>query len=140
MARAKKNTAKIRIEGLADSGRPSTRGGEAPPTGAGSSRLWAGKPVRIGKNWGVLRHPPMGALCVVPLFLFFIDISLKLIKIHTMATKTKVAKKIPYQVQIDEDLLTEARKKASSEDLKLSQVIRRFLMDYVHNPQGKLFG
>lgn len=56
-----------------------------------------------------------------------------------MAVKTKKAKTRPYQFQIDPVLLEKAKEKARSEDLKVSQVIRRFLMDYVENPQGKLF-
>jgi len=54
--------------------------------------------------------------------------------------KSKVKpEKSNYQVQIDAKLLKEAKAKAKAEDLALSQVIRRFLMDYVSNPQGKLF-
>lgn len=56
-----------------------------------------------------------------------------------MKEKNEIPKKILFQVHIDEKLLEEARKKATAEDLKLTQVIRRFLMDYVANPQGKLF-
>lgn len=40
---------------------------------------------------------------------------------------------------MDPDLLQKAKEKANAEDLKLSQVIRRFLIDYTSNPQGKLF-
>ena len=47
--------------------------------------------------------------------------------------------KMLYQVQVDRELLKKAKEKAHSEDMKLTQVIRRFLMDYVNNPQGKLF-
>lgn len=55
-------------------------------------------------------------------------------------TKNRVKpEKSNYQVQIDAKLLKEAKEKAKAEDLALSQVIRRFLMDYVSNPQGKLF-
>lgn len=59
-----------------------------------------------------------------------------------MKTKTKAIPKpvkASYQVEIEVGLLKAAREKAASEDLKLSQVVRRFLMDYVRNPQGKLF-
>lgn len=47
--------------------------------------------------------------------------------------------KMLYQVQVDRNLLKKAKERANAEDLKLTQVIRRFLMDYVNNPQGKLF-
>jgi hypothetical protein len=57
-----------------------------------------------------------------------------------MAEKTEKPGKTNYQLQIDVDLLKAAVEKAKSEDLFLSQVIRRFLVDYVKNPQGKLFG
>lgn len=57
-----------------------------------------------------------------------------------MAKKTEKPEKTNYQLQIDVDLLKAAVEKAKSEDLFLSQVIRRFLVDYVKNPQGKLFG
>lgn len=56
-----------------------------------------------------------------------------------MKRKAEKPKKLAYQVQMEPDLLARAKEKAAEEDLKLSQVIRRFLMDYVSNPQGKLF-
>lgn len=56
-----------------------------------------------------------------------------------MNANTKISEKKPYQIMIDTDLLKKAQDKAEKEGLKLSQVIRRFLMDYVANPQGKLF-
>jgi hypothetical protein len=57
-----------------------------------------------------------------------------------MAVKKKEAETRPYQFQIDPVLLEKSKKKAKSEGLMLSQVLRRFLMDYTANPQGKLFG
>lgn len=56
-----------------------------------------------------------------------------------MEAKPKKPKKLAYQVVMDPDLLQKAKEKANAEDLKLSQVIRRFLIDYTSNPQGKLF-
>lgn len=56
-----------------------------------------------------------------------------------MEAKPKKPKKLAYQVVMDSDLLRKAKEKANAEDLKLSQVIRRFLIDYTSNPQGKLF-
>lgn len=56
-----------------------------------------------------------------------------------MAKSKEKPEKMNYQVQMDAKLLKLAREKAKAEDLALSQVIRRFLMDYVSNPQGKLF-
>ena len=56
-----------------------------------------------------------------------------------MSEKIKVVEKKPYQVIIETSLLRKAQAKAEGEGLKLSQVIRRYLMDYVANPQGKLF-
>jgi|LSQX01.2.fsa_nt_gb antitoxin component of RelBE/YafQ-DinJ toxin-antitoxin module len=56
-----------------------------------------------------------------------------------MKEKEEVPRKILYQVHIDENLLREAQKKAKAEDLKLTQVIRRLLMEYVRTPQMKLF-
>ncbi len=56
-----------------------------------------------------------------------------------MAKSKEKPEKMNYQVQIDAKLLKLARDKAKAEDLALSQVIRRFLMDYVSNPQGNLF-
>jgi|LFRM01.1.fsa_nt_gb hypothetical protein len=96
-----------------------------------------------GENWGVLRHPPMGALCVVPVFAFFwVFWGCKHIKsmYNDGMNKTRInPDKMLYQVQVDRKLLKKAKEKAHAEDLKLTQVIRRFLMDYVNNPQGKLF-
>lgn len=56
-----------------------------------------------------------------------------------MAKIAKNPEKKNFQVQLDAKLLHEAQAKAKAEDLKLTQVVRRFLMDYVSNPQGKLF-
>jgi hypothetical protein len=56
-----------------------------------------------------------------------------------MVKTAKNPERVSYQVQIDTELLKKAHEKAKSEDLKLTQVIRRFLTDYVSNPQGKLF-
>lgn len=97
----------------------------------------------MARNWGVLRHPPMGALCVVPVFAFF-WVFYGCTNINYMyndgMNKTKInPDKMLYQVQVDRKLLKKAKEKAHAEDLKLTQVIRRFLMDYVNNPQGKLF-
>lgn len=56
-----------------------------------------------------------------------------------MQVTKKKAKTKPYQFQIDPDLQKKAMEKAASEGLLLSHVIRRFLMDYINNPQCKLF-
>ena len=56
-----------------------------------------------------------------------------------MKAKQKNIAKKPYQLLIDPELYRLAKEKAESEEMMLSQVIRRFLQDYVRNPQGKLF-
>lgn len=56
-----------------------------------------------------------------------------------MKEKAKEPVKAGYQIYMDKELLKKAQAKAKSEDMRLTQVIRRFLMDYVSNPQGKLF-
>ena len=56
-----------------------------------------------------------------------------------MAKNKAKAEKTNYQLQIEVKLLHSAIEKAKAEDLFLSQVIRRYLIDYVNNPQGKLF-
>lgn len=56
-----------------------------------------------------------------------------------MKEKQKKPEKLAYQVVMDAELLRKAKEKAKAEDLLLSQLIRRFLVDYISNPQGKLF-
>lgn len=56
-----------------------------------------------------------------------------------MEAKPKKPEKLAYQVVMDAELLRKAKEKAKAEDLLLSQLIRRFLVDYISNPQGKLF-
>lgn len=98
---------------------------------------------RNAEIWGVLRHPPKWSLVIGQKSLFFEAFNLTLhvidIRMTCMAKTEKTPEKKNFQVQLDEKLLRMAQEKAKKEDLKLTQVVRRFLMDYVSNPQGKLF-